>query len=190
MAFFVMLSTFSNFGPGEVVKMRKVGSAVLAPNFYGGWYRNLMRAGMGPQMVADGQYEKGSEKPTLEEGVGKGLLAQSESKDFKNRKIFLIESKKVFWGRGATLSLEGRDFLNILASYVNKLPDRIVVSENGPGSNSGLGISRAVGVVEYLNVKGVSKDRCGVGTKGMLPGQNFQSERMLEIGLLDEGTYK
>ena len=40
MAFFVMLTTFSGFGPKESAKLRKVINAALAPNYYGGWYKN------------------------------------------------------------------------------------------------------------------------------------------------------
>lgn len=190
MAFFVMLSTFSNFGPGEAAKLKKVGKSALAPNYYGGWFINSQRAAMGPQAIAAGQSEKGSEKPTLEESSGKAMLLETEPKEFRNRKIFLIESKKVFWASGTALSAEGRDFLDIMASYISKLPDRIIVSENGCGDGAELGILRAVGVVEYLGVKGISKDRCCVGTKGMLSDNNFKTERMLEISLLDEGIYK
>jgi flagellar motor protein MotB len=190
MAFFVMLSTFSNFGPGEAAKLKKVGKSALAPNYYGGWLMNPQHAAMGHQAVAAGQNEKGSEKPTLEENSGKPLLARTGSKDFKNRKIFLIESGKIFWAGGTTLSAEGRSFLDTLASYLSKLPDRIIISENGPDNNSELSIIRTVNVVEYLSAKGVPKGRCGVGTKGMMPDKNFQNERMLEIGLLDEGAYK
>jgi outer membrane protein OmpA-like peptidoglycan-associated protein len=190
MAFFVMLSTFSNFGPGEAAKLKKVGKSALSPNYYGGWLVNPQRAAMGHQAAAAGQDEKGSEKPTLEKGLGKSLLAETGPKDFRTRKIFLIESRKVFWASGTALSAEGRDFLDTLVSYLGKLPDRIIVSENGPGDNAELGTLRAVVVVEYLGVKGVSKDRCGIGIKAMSPDNNFKTERMLEISLLDEGAYE
>lgn len=190
MAFFVMLSTFSGFGPKTSAKLRVVAKSALAPNYYGGWHKNPPLTAMGVQAVAAGQLEKGSEKPTLEQPSGKGLLAETEPHDFKNRKIFLIESNKVFWARGTTPSTEGRYFLNIMASYASKMPDRIVISEEGPGDNNELGILRAASVVEYLNHKGIAKDRCSIGAEGMLPNDNFKTERMLEISLLGENTYK
>jgi chemotaxis protein MotB len=190
MAFFVMLSTFSGFGPGEKVKLRRVAKAALAPNYYGGWFKYPPRGAMGPEAVATGQAEKGSEKPTLEGSQGTGMLAETEPADFRTRKVFLIESKKVFWAAGTTLSRDGRGFLNILASFVNSVSGRIVISENGPGENSELGILRAIVVVKYLSSKGISKNRFSIGTKGMLPEENFKAERMLEIALLDKSTYK
>jgi len=190
MAFFVMLSTFSGFGPNESAKLRKVTTAVLSPNFYGGWHNSPPQAGMGRQMVAAGQVEKGSERPTLEEATGRGSLAKTGRDDFRTRKVFLIESKKVFWGSGTTLSTDGRDFLNILATFANKVQDRLVVSESAPGNNSDSAILRAVAVVEYLSGRGISKSRCNVATKNMVSKENLKNERMLEIVLLDEGTYK
>jgi hypothetical protein len=190
MAFFVMLSTFSNFGSGEAAKLQKVGKAALAPNYYGGWFIRPQHAAMGPKAVVAGQDEKGSEKPTLDQGSGKGLLAESGPKDFRTRKIFLIESKKVFWGSGTALSSDGRDFLDILVSYLGKLPDRIIISENAPLGSGELGILRAVTVIEYLGAKGISKNRCGVAAVGLSPQNNFQTEHMLEVTLLDEGAYK
>jgi len=190
MAFFVMLSTFSGFGPSETIQLQGVGKAVLAPNFYGDWYKNPPRAAMGPQAVAVGQLEKGSEKPNLEEAAGKGLLAETEPEDFRTRKIFLIESEKMFWAAGTVPSAEGRDFLNILASFIGKTRDRIVISENGPPDNSELGVSRAISAVKYLAGKGIPKNRFSIAAEGMLPKENFRTERMLEIALLDESTYK
>jgi len=64
MAFFVMLSTFSGFGPSEAEKLQRAVKATLAPNFYGGWYTEAPRTGVGSQSVAAGQPDRGSEKPT------------------------------------------------------------------------------------------------------------------------------
>jgi flagellar motor protein MotB len=190
MAFFVMLTTFANFGPAEAAKMRKIGKAALAPNFYGGWYQNQMRKSMGAHSPTASEADEGSEKPTLDDASGKGLLNETENADFKNKKTFLIESSKIFWARGLTLSVQGRDFLNVLAVYINKVSDRVVISEDGPGTDNGVGILRAVNVVEYLVSEGISPDRCNIGSKAMLPEQNFRNTRMLEICLLDEGACK
>lgn len=190
MAFFVMLSTFSSFGPAEAMKLRKAMTAALSPNFYGGWYSFHPRPGTGPQAVAAGQHEKGSEKPTLEETQGHGLLAETKSEDFRTRKVFVIESKQVFWGTGVTLSREGRDFLDALAAFAAKVPGRIVIAENGSGADVDLAYNRALRALTYLASRGVSKDRCCIGTKGTLPPEAGGTERTLEIAILDESTYK
>jgi chemotaxis protein MotB len=190
MAFFVMLSTFSGFGESEKAKLQETGRAALAPNFFGGWYRNRPQGAIVPQSPSAGQPDKGSEKPTLEDGQGKGMMAETKSADFGTHKVFLIESKRVFLGTGTTLSRDGRDFLDLFASFVSQVRDRIVVSESGPQDSSELGPVRAANVVKYLGGCGVSKDRCSIGAIGTLADKNAGNERVLEITLLDASTYK
>ncbi|MCX5634435.1 MAG: flagellar motor protein MotB [Planctomycetota bacterium] len=188
MAFFVMLSTFSSFGPAESAKLTGVARAALAPNY--GWYSKHPRESMGKRAQTTNQTSEGSEKPTLEKQPNGKSIAPKESKDFKTHKVFLIESKKIFWSGGTTLSAEGRKFLNTFAFFAKKLPGRIVISENGPGNDADLGIYRSIVVVEHLGRNGISKGRCNIAAKGTLPDENFKAERMLEITLLDESTYK
>ncbi len=215
MAFFVMLSTFSGFGPEPRRKLEKTVKATLRAQ-YGGWQMHRSRTAMGSQPPAAGQLEKGSEKPTLQDTQGKGLMKETQAGDFRQRKIFLIESAKVFWGTGVTLSSSGRDFLDTLASFASKLPDRLVISESGPGDrrtedrgqktengapgagpssalrppSSDLGLVRAIGVLNYLTRKGVSKDRCSIAPQGMSPDHSADTQRMLEIALLNRGAYE
>jgi chemotaxis protein MotB len=205
MAFFVMLSTFSGFGPSEAEKLQKAVKATLSAN-YGGWHAQQSRTAVGSQTPAAGQLGKGSEKPTLQETQGTGLMQETQAGDFRRRKIFLIESKTVFWGAGTTLSSSGRDFLDTLASFAGKMPDRLVISESGPTaqetedagrktgdglpSSSDLGLLRAAGVLHYLTSKGISKDRCSIAIKGMSPDRSLEAQRMLEIALLSASVYQ
>jgi outer membrane protein OmpA-like peptidoglycan-associated protein len=189
MAFFVMLSTFSSFGPSEAEKLQKVADATLAANT-GGWHKQRSKSAVGSQTLAAGQLGKGSEKPTLQERQGKSLMKETSAGDFRTRKVFLIESKTVFWGAGMTLSPNGRDFLDTLASFAAKMPDRIVISESGPGEDPDQGFIRAAGVLNYLTGKGVSKDRCSIAAQGMSPDRRFETQRMLEIVLLSASVYQ
>jgi len=190
MAFFVMLSTFSSFGPAEAEKLQKAMMAATSPNFYGGWYSFQPRPAVGPQTVASGQHEKGSDKPTLEETQGKGLLRETKAGDFKARKVFIVESRKAFWGTGTTLSRDGRDFLDALATYAAGVPGRIIISESGPGQDPEMGLRMAILALHHLAARGVSKDRCCIGTRGTLADQERGTDRTLEIAILDESTYK
>jgi hypothetical protein len=185
MAFFVMLTTFSSFGPKESIKLRQIINATLAPDLYGGWLREQPLGKVGHQMVASGQGGKGSEKPTLEEPSNIGSLAETKNKDFRSQRVFMIESEKVFWSRGTTISAEGREFLDPLALLLSKIPGRIAVSEVGPGNSPDMGINRAAAVIEYLCDKGVSKNRCSVGTRATIPETNYKAVRILEITLLE-----
>jgi chemotaxis protein MotB len=190
MAFFVMLSTFSSFGPAEALKLRTAVTVALSPNLYGGWYPSQARTAVGAQSIAAGQQEKGSEKPTLEETQGQGLLAEGKPQDLRTRRVFAIESKKIFWGGGVTLSRNGREFLDTLAAFANRVPGRIVIAENGPGDNPELGLNRALRTLTHLAARGVAKDRCCIGTRGTLADQDLSRERILEIAILDESIYQ
>jgi len=216
MAFFVMLSTFSSFGPAESAKLHKAVKAALMSDYFGGWLRSQPHGAMGPQSLAAGQLEKGSEKPTLEETHGGGLLAETEPLDFRTRKIFAVESKSIFWAAGTALSSSGHDFLDNLAAFLSSVPDRLIISEGGPprpkaadgtreASNANppaedpeLGLRRAIVVVKYLTRKGIPQDRFSIGMEGMRPDsdepgraeQNRTGERTLEIVLLDESAYQ
>jgi len=190
MAFFVMLSTFSSFGPAAAEKLQRAVKAVLNPGNLGGWYPFRPRTAIGPQSIAAGQIEKGSDKPTLDETQGPGLMAETKAGDFRTRKVFTIESSRIFWGAGTTLSQDGRAFLNTLAAYAAKLPDRIVICETGLDNNPEPGLLRAVTVLTHLAARGISKDRCSVGARSMLPREDRGGQRMLEVVLLDESVYK
>jgi hypothetical protein len=202
MAFFVMLSTFSGFGPSEAEKLQHAVKATLAPNYYGGWRPQYARTAVGSQAPAAGQLDKGSEKPTLQETQGQGLLNETQAGEFRTRKIFLVESKTVFWGAGTTLSPSGRDFLDTLASFAAQVPGRLVLSENGPRSpgpqdpgqrtapSSDMELLRAATALNYLTTRGIPKDRCSLAARGMSPEQSFGTERMLEIVLLDASVYQ
>jgi hypothetical protein len=136
-------------------------------------------------MVASGQGEKGSEKPTLENPSGPGALAETRPKDFRSQKVFIIESDKAFLGSGIAISAEGREFLDPLALLLSKISGRIAVSEVGPGDSPDTGINRAIAVVEYLCDKGVPKNRFSVGTRATTPETNYKTVRILEITLLE-----
>jgi len=53
-----------------------------------------------------------------------------------------------------------------------------------------IGLLRAATVLDYLTTRGIPKDRCSVGVRGMSPDENFEKERMLEIVLLDVSVYE
>jgi len=74
MAFFVMLSTFSDFGPAEADKLRKTVDVMLSPVTYSGMHRERPRMEAGPQAISAGQLERGSETRTLDETQGKSTM--------------------------------------------------------------------------------------------------------------------
>jgi chemotaxis protein MotB len=192
MAFFVMLSTFSDFGPAEEEKLRETVDTMLEPVMIGGMNADRPMMEIGPQATAAGQLEKGSETRTLDRMQGKALMAESQIPSYKARKVFVADSSKVFWGNGVVLSADGQLLVDTLAAFIKRFPGRIVISENGPGGDFELGLHRAINVVECLAATGTPRSRCNIGARGMLPKENEESTggRLLEIVVLDESVYK
>jgi len=188
MAFFVMLTTFASFGPKESAVLTGIGKIALLPNY--GWFKDTPKTEMGPKAMASAQTKQGSEKPTLQQSSDSVGLTETEPKNFRTNKVFLLESRIAFWANGTALSREGHSFFNNLASFVSKVPSRIIISESGPDNNIDFGISRAIVVLKYLVEKGISADYCNISAQGISPAENFEKERMLEIVLLDKGVSK
>ncbi len=187
MAFFVMLTTFASFGPGDSEIIRGINKIALKPNY--GIFSRPPRKSIIQNRIAS-QAEAGSEKPTLEEKSGGGGVNDNDLQDFRKRRVFLVESRTAFVANTATLSPQGREFLSTLAVFVKEVPARVVVSESGNDNNVDFGIARSMSVIKYLVEKGLSADICNVGAAGMSPSENFAKTRMLEIVLLDERMAK
>ncbi|MHC4460014.1 MAG: flagellar motor protein MotB [Planctomycetota bacterium] len=152
------------------------------------------------QFVAQKYIRKGSEKPTLAKGEGNGLKEETKPADFRKQKVFLISSKKVFWGKGTAISSEGRNTLATMASFLKEVPSRIIISENGPGYNEQFGLLRAWAVMEYLTTKqGLNKRSFSISATSTLTQEGIESgelghprseaERGLEIVLLERSIY-
>jgi flagellar motor protein MotB len=184
MAFFVMLSTFSNFGPEETNKLQETVDAMLAPVSYGVLAERPITQARN-QILAAGQSGLGSEKPTLDQPQGNGLLPA-----YKVRRVFLADSRKVFWGSGVVLSDYGQSLFDTVAAFVNRVPGRIIISENGPDGDRELSLLRAISVVDYLVASGIARTRCNISVRSMRPEEEFANNQMLEIVLLDESLYK
>jgi len=189
MAFFVMLSTFASYGEGEKAKLKCIGRAMA--HYVGfGWYPFPFKSAMGPPPPAASEAEHGSERPTLEGTSDGKFLTQTGPKDFRSKRVFLIESSKVFISDRTVLSGAGREYLDSVAIFVSKTPTRLVIIEAGPSEKNELGTDRAIAAMNYLGNKGLPKEWCNIGIKGTLPEKVFKAERMLEITLLEEGVYK
>jgi len=148
--------------------------------------------------------EKGSETPTLAQELKEALMEETGYADLIGGMVFLISSKKVFWGEGKTLSREGRYIMNLAALHLKGVPGRIVVSETGPVDAQGnryFGLPRAWVVMEYLTKnQGLNRDRCSISATGIVARDGSESqaegfkhrtsERNVEITLLDRNTYR
>ena len=189
MAFFVMLSSFSTMDDKGTKELKQIIKTTLAP--YGGFLQGRHGPAIVPSSEPEGDVGSGSEKPTLENAANNKALKETENNRFDTDKVFLVESRKVFWADGVTLSADGRKFLESIALLVRKTTERLIISEDGPaGKDSELGISRAVVAAEYLCRQGMPRSRCNIGPKRMTKSETPAGDRMFEITLLEEHTYK
>jgi hypothetical protein len=147
--------------------------------------------------------DRGSEKPTLADGSEDNLKEETEPEDFRSRKVFVIPSRNVFWGRGQVISLQGRKTLSLIASLLKEAPHRIVISECGAKAGEGdqeRGLGRAWAVVDYLSAReGVDKGWLSISASNTVSsetgrpneqdGAAGEAERVLEIVLLERSIY-
>jgi len=198
LTFFVLLLSFSSFDDKVFWKLKVIYCNALtniSPNPRSD-RDSLMH--LAPRKYLE-ELDRGSENPTLKRIDKDGLLEETESEDFQNRKVFIISSKKIFWGKGAAISSEGRDIMSTMASFLKDVPDRIVISENGPGDEDSVqfGLVRAWAMLEYLTeTQGLEKKRFSISAASTIPKERFDSgqvvavlERTIEIVLLERSIY-
>ena len=149
------------------------------------------------------ELDAGSEKPTLVQGQEGRLKQETEPVDFRRRKVFLISAKRIFLGKGAVISSEGRNIMTTMASFLKEVPGRVVISENGPprllvedksGDSKYFGLPRAWAVVEYLTTRqNLNKKWFSISAASTIPqessGSDGPDERTVEIVLLERSLY-
>jgi chemotaxis protein MotB len=204
LTFFVLLLSFSSFDnrlfPSlKVVYSRALNSITPTP-------RRADRDALVslPPVKYVVMIDKGSEKPTLAQRFKESLMDETDLVNPRSGMIFWVPSRKVFWAQGIVLSREGRQIMDIMASFVDDVPGRIVVGENGPTGTEGnenFGLARAWAVIEYLTTqKSLDRERFSISATTILTQENLgrskpkrgrpESERTLEIILLKRSLYQ
>lgn len=215
LTFFVLLLSFSSFDDRIFRQLKAIfaeGLPAVAPN------NKTDRDAFLPmmQIQATTELDEGSEKPTLDKGFRERTKEETQPANFHSRKVFLIESKRIFWGKGAAISSEGHNIMSLMASFLKEMSSRIVISENGPEDDDGdqqLGLTRAWTVLRYFATEqNLDKKRFSISAtstfarssltipREMGAGQvspksaepvnaGQEHERMLEIVLLERSIY-
>jgi outer membrane protein OmpA-like peptidoglycan-associated protein len=128
---------------------------------------------------------------------------EKDRENFRERKVFLIPSKQVFYGQGIIISGEGKGILSEMAEYLKKMPERIVITERTVGDSkksAQLGLGRSWAVIEFFTTNNnMDKNRFNISVQSNLaesnPHQNRLSpntspeERTVEIVLLERSIY-
>ena len=201
LTFFVLLLSFSSFDDKVFRKLKIIFMDALPATSQS---KEQSRDAVLPteQIDMTPELREGSEKPTLLKGLDNNVREETPA-DFHSRKVFSISSEKVFWGKGALISAEGRRIITSMASFLEEVPSRVVICENGPAGKGGaeqLGLSRAWAVLEYLtSSQSLDKNWFSISAgsilaqEGLRSGEpsraNMKSERTLEIVLLERSIY-
>ena len=134
---------------------------------------------------------EGTEARTDTESKNDSYMIEKKPLDYRNLKVFSIPSGKVFWGEGTTITNDAKEMLDSLAKYINRMSSRLVVSENGPGTNQEIGFERALAIAKYMSENGeVEEDCVGISASSTVIKKSIQTQRMVEITLLDRSVYQ
>ena len=202
LTFFVLLLSFSSFDDRVFRSLKVLYSSALTSVLP--TTRSDRDAFMHlPAVKYISELAKGSEKPTLDTGSQDSFMQETETPRPHSGIAFLISSKKVFWGRGTTLSSEGRNIMDTMALLLTEAPGRIVICEVGPpdaADNRNFGLPRAWAVLEYLTTeRNLDRKRFSISAASTLAqddsGGREQSsgsstfERTVQVVLLERSIY-
>ncbi len=199
LTFFVLLLSFSSFDDKVFRKLKVIFMDALPGVSQS---EELNRDAVLPteQIEMTPELTDGSEKPTLLKGLDSNVRKETPA-DFRSRKVFSVSSETIFWGNGALISAEGRRIMTTMAAFLEEVPSRVVICENGSaGGAEQLGLSRAWAVLEYLtSSQNLDKNWFSVSAgstiaqEGLRSGESsrasVKSERTLEIVLLERSIY-
>jgi len=202
LTFFVLLLSFSSFDD-KIFRRLKVIYCEALPRV--SLITRSERDALLPPavLVNPEELDRGSEKLTLEKGLEDGLKKETQLDDSQRQRVLLIPSQRIFWGNGTAISSEGHKVMEILASFLKKTQEQVVVSENGPLDDTDsehFGLPRAWAVMEYLTTKeNLDKKRFNISQASTLSQDESLSwgssilesgaSRMLEIVLLERSIY-
>jgi len=185
LTFFVLLITFSAPGSGTISQTSGAFRKIM-PGFGRSdeRYRNAL---LNVRGVEPATYVAGGSATPTSETTGWGNLTQDFSgRDFSNRRVFLIPSKKIFWGKGTFVSLQGRDILQTMADLLKRLPNRVIISEGGDGGpkdGDRVGLQRAWVVLQHLAARQpLGRDRFSLSVTGTVHRENAQAGVQAENG--------
>jgi len=195
LTFFVLLVTFSSFDTNVLTNLGSVFRRILPGISFTPGVGEMDKSAFLPttQLVSVEAHAEGSEKPTLTGGPQDNLEQETEPADFRGRKVFLIDSEDIFWGKGTAISSDGKKMLATVALFLKEVPNRVVISEHTLDNQSGdqLGLQRAWAVTEYLTARcDLDKKRFSISAATTLANLEFSNERTLEIILLERSIYK
>ncbi len=206
LTFFVLLLSFSSFSDEAAFRRLKM---IFSKQFSVSSKKSREQEAVSnvKPIYYDDILNEGSEKPTLAKGKEDHLKEETEPVDFRAQKVFLIPSDRIFWGKGSTISDQGKNTLSTMASFLREVPNRVVISEGpqrGANVSADSGLQRAWAVMDYLITdRKLDKQKFSISatvttaeidsrqsTANSQPNlSTTRPERTLEIVLLERNIY-
>ncbi len=193
LTFFVLLLSFSSFDD-KVHRQLKETMFMNLPNVYSEVKRQRDAIAQEEQIVPQKEMETGSEKPTLAEGPSGSLEPKYKNKSFRDLKVFMISSDEVFVAASSLIAPKGNTVLATLATFLKRMPGRVVIAESGPGKGTegtNIGIERSWAVLQHMVAKEqFDQDRISIAAASTVPtsGEFNRNGRWLEIILLERSV--
>jgi chemotaxis protein MotB len=198
LTFFVLLLSFSSFDDKVFLQMHNTVFEDL-PQIYQQVRRSRDAVTNVEQINPAEDPESGSEKPNYDNKSIRSSMKEREPKEFHDKKVFIGDSDRFFWGNGTVISSRGREILTTLGAFLHRVSGRVVIIEHAPkgGKTSDqLGLTRAWAVLEYLTrEQGFDKSRFSISAASTLqeadsdnrqPTRHLASDkRKLEIVILE-----
>jgi len=206
LTFFVLLVTFSEFSQQQEDRILNFGNAmrsVFGTPVEASKRQDETSMIRQPRIVNTEQPEYGSETRTDSKAAiatNGSINEDLQASSYRNHKVFLVPSRKVFLGRGRALSPDGRYFLAVMAAFLKDVPGAVVISENGPENQAAgmdLGLSRAQAALDYLlTIQNLDRRKFSIAAESVAPPETgagspatyHRDERMLEIVLLERSV--
>ncbi|MHC4211802.1 MAG: flagellar motor protein MotB [Planctomycetota bacterium] len=203
LTFFVLLLSFSSFDKDDFDKLKVIFTKALpSVNPTAKRDRDAIVSKSQIQRLPV-ELDKGSEYPTLAPGMEAYEKQEKDHENFRERKVFLIPSKQVFYGQGIIISGEGKGTLSKMAEYLKKMPERIVITERtvvDSKKSAQLGLGRSWALIDFFTTNNnMDKNRFNISVQSTLaesnPHQNrlnsktSPEERTVEIVLLERSIY-
>lgn len=203
LTFFVLLLSFSSFDNKVFPRMQSAFSEGLSS--IGLRLTRVDDAFLPtPRITYDQDPEKGSEKPTVDGQYESNPNTSLDFMDFQDQKVFLLPSEDVFLGRGTRTTSHGRRIMADVATLLEAIPNRVIVSEHvlevDDGTSDEIGLRRAWAIAHLLtHGQGIAKTRLSITATATVDAEtlrhsglaaiNPKVQRVVEIVILERSTY-
>ena len=192
LTFFVLLLSFSSFASEDVEELSELFGMGIQKDRAQTGEKNRSIA-KNKDIKAKEEVIKGSRTKTFSDKSLGALSKQRRLTDFRQQKVFMIPSEKIFIGNGTAMYPNGRDILYKMSVFLKVMPSRVVISEYDPKNEHNAekkGISRAWAVMNYFVEQNLDPASFSITGSSMLKRNEKTNKRLIVITLLEKDVYE